>query len=138
LKTENKDFMDNILTQKYRLLLVEDNDVNRQMAKRLLERMGYDVEVACDGEEAVALLSITNYDLVLMDCQMPVMDGFEATRAIRQQHNNTPIIAMTGNAMNGDKENCLAVGMNDYVMKPIDRMILSETIKKWLPDSTNR
>lgn len=120
-------------TQKYHLLLVEDNEVNRKLAAKLLEKMGYVVDVVTNGQEAVNACSKHSYDLILMDCQMPVMDGFEATFAIRHSQNTVPIVAMTGNVSERDKELCLNVGMNDYVTKPIGFSVLNETIKKWLP-----
>ncbi len=124
----------------YRLLLVEDNVVNQKIAIRLLAKMGFDAEIANDGQEAFDILKNESYDLVLMDCQMPVMDGFEATRAIRHDEfeakkKHTPIIAMTANAMLGDKERCLAAGMDDYVTKPINTSILTAALERWLPKS---
>jgi two-component system sensor histidine kinase/response regulator len=120
-------------TQKYHLLLVEDNAVNQRLGMRLLEKLGYVVDVASDGQEAIDCCASQLYDLVLMDCQMPIMDGFEATVAIRASQNAVPIVAMTGNVSQSDREICLNVGMNDYVSKPINFSILNETIKKWLP-----
>jgi CheY-like chemotaxis protein/HPt (histidine-containing phosphotransfer) domain-containing protein len=126
--------------QKYHLLLVEDNEVNQKVATRLLEKMGVNVDVANNGLEAFDNLTTRfDYDLVLMDCQMPIMDGFVATQAIRHyelQHQTkpVPIIAMTANAMQGDRERCIEVGMNDYVTKPIDTDKLKLALKRWLPD----
>ena len=119
--------------QKYHLLLVEDNAVNQRLGMRLLEKLGYVVDVASDGQEAIDRCASQLYDLVLMDCQMPVVDGFEATIAIRASQNVVSIVAMTGNASQSDRELCLSVGMNDYVSKPINFSVLNETIKKWLP-----
>ena len=104
-----------------RLLLAEDNAVNQKLATRLLERMGYTADIASDGLEAIAALEAHDYDVVLMDVQMPELDGLEATRAIRARWPDRPlrIIAMTANAMEGDRETCLAAGMDDYVSKPI-------------------
>lgn len=121
------------------LLLVEDNAINQRLARTLLERMGYTVSVAGDGREAVDLVSSdqNNYDLVLMDCQMPVLSGFEATREIRSlaagkdSSRRIPIVAMTANAMAGDKERCLASGMDDYLAKPIDRDQLAEVVSRY-------
>jgi CheY-like chemotaxis protein len=117
-----------------RILVVEDNIVNQRLAKRLVEKLGYQVDMAADGSEAVTALSRRKYNLVLMDCQMPVMDGFEATRQIRRnitpgQH--LPIIAMTASAMQGDKEQCLTAGMDDYIAKPIDFHQLTAVIGRW-------
>ena len=104
------------------VLLVEDNEVNQQVAVELLELAQCEVSVAADGQQAVSLVSKHQYDAVLMDIQMPVMDGFEATQVIRQQLGLTdlPIIAMTANALASDREACIAAGMNDHVAKPID------------------
>jgi signal transduction histidine kinase/ActR/RegA family two-component response regulator len=107
--------------RRLRILLAEDNAVNQKVAVRLLEKMGHQVEVAVDGERAVAAVSLGIYDLVLMDCQMPVMDGYAATRAIRRLNlrHRLPIVAMTANAMPEDRRRCLEAGMDDYLSKPI-------------------
>ena len=105
------------------ILLVEDNAVNRKLATRLLEKMGHRVTEAHDGAAAVAAHAAHAYDAILMDMQMPVMDGLEATRAIRARETGSrhvPIIALTGNAMGGDRDRCIAAGMDDYVSKPIE------------------
>lgn len=117
-----------------RILLVEDNVVNQEMAIEILEEAGLHVEIANDGLEALSKVMKGSYDGVLMDCQMPVMDGFEATKAIRQheQFASLPILAMTANAMMGDKEKCLASGMNDHIAKPIDVAQLFLTMAKWI------
>ncbi|MBU0730825.1 MAG: response regulator [Proteobacteria bacterium] len=115
------------------ILLAEDNLVNQKLATRLLEKAGYKVDLAPNGKIAVEKVSANNYDLVLMDVQMPVMDGIEATQTIRKNgFSDLPIIAMTAEAMTGDREKCLAAGMNDYISKPIKREIVFETIKKWI------
>jgi CheY-like chemotaxis protein len=123
---------------RYRLLLVEDNFINTEVALGILEDYGYDnVELAENGQEALDRLSSEHYDLVLMDCQMPIVDGYEATRLIRAGEagdlSTLPIIAMTANAMQGDREKCLSVGMNDYIAKPIDPDKLERTLSNWLP-----
>jgi two-component system, sensor histidine kinase and response regulator len=102
-----------------RLLLVEDNPVNRQFALAVLKSVGAVITVAVDGSEAVRLASEAEFDLILMDCQMPVMDGYEATRRIRAAGITTPVIALTANAMEGDRDRCAAAGMDDYLAKPI-------------------
>ncbi len=101
--------------------LAEDNAVNQKLAIRLLQRMGYTTDVAADGLAAIAALEAQDYDVVLMDVQMPELDGLEATRRIRARWPDRPlrIVAMTANAMEGDRETCLAAGMDDYVSKPI-------------------
>ena len=103
------------------VLLAEDNAVNVKLALRLLERMGYTADVAANGLEAIDAVERVSYDLVLMDVQMPELDGLEATREIRRRWPDRPIriVAMTANAMQGDRERCLAAGMDDYVSKPI-------------------
>lgn len=119
------------------LLLVEDNVVNQEMAVELLSRAGIHVAVAGNGAEALSMLARQRYDGVLMDCQMPVMDGFEATRRLREQDGfaDLPILAMTANAMAGDKEKCLQAGMNDHIAKPIDVNQLFITLQRWIKPS---
>ena len=118
------------------LLLVEDNVINQQVARELLEGAGAQVEIANHGREALDKLATQSYDLVLMDMQMPVMGGEEATQILRQTPGFAalPVIAMTANAMVGDKEKCLAAGMNDHIAKPIDPDKLYATLSHWLPD----
>ncbi|MBF0127801.1 MAG: response regulator, partial [Magnetococcales bacterium] len=118
-----------------KILLVEDNELNQEVALGLLQQAGHRVEVASTGQEAVEKLLAHPFDVVLMDVQMPVMDGYEATRRIRQEETlrTLPIIAMTANAMVGDREVCLAAGMNDYLSKPIDPRALSAALAKWMP-----
>ncbi|MBF0428577.1 MAG: response regulator, partial [Magnetococcales bacterium] len=116
-----------------RVLLTEDNPVNQQMAVDLLELVGLEVEVASNGAEALERLRNRRYEVILMDVQMPVMDGYEATRRIRQELGMTlPIIAMTANAMQGDREKSLLAGMNDHVAKPIDPQHLFTTLHRWM------
>ena len=117
-----------------RILLVEDNLINQQIAEEVLEDIGIMVEIANNGKEAVTMVAKTNFDAILMDVQMPEMDGYEATSLIREnpQHKKLPIIAMTAHAMSGDKEKCLAAGMNDYVTKPIDVDKLFNVLGKWI------
>ncbi len=124
-----------------RILLVEDNLINQEVAMAVLEDLGFSADVVTDGLQALKALENAadefSYDLILMDCQMPVMDGYEATAEIRNGNRkihdrNIPIIAMTANAMKGDKDKCLAAGMSDYISKPIDVTILEDKLKKWL------
>ena len=116
--------------------------VNQKVAVRLLEKLGCRVDVAANGLEAVELLAELAYDLVFMDCQMPEMDGFEATRTIRQREassgHHVPIIAMTANAMQGDSEQCLAAGMDDYLSKPVSFEALAAAARKWASVSPQR
>jgi CheY-like chemotaxis protein/HPt (histidine-containing phosphotransfer) domain-containing protein len=128
-----------------RLLLVEDNPVNQEVAKIMLEELGCQVDIANNGREALQRLEKQRYELVLMDCQMPVMSGFEATEIIRDQEKNTPtpsgqrlpIVAVTAHAFNGDRERCLAAGMDDYLSKPFDRQQLIAVLERWLPVNKN-
>lgn len=117
------------------ILLVEDNQVNQLVASSLLKKLGHRVGHAENGKRALEALRTQHYDLVLMDCQMPVMDGYQATRAIREhaQWQSLPVIAVTGNVMEGDKQACLAAGMNDYVTKPYNREQLRKMIARWHP-----
>ncbi|WOT05533.1 response regulator [Shewanella youngdeokensis] len=116
------------------ILLVEDNDINQEVAIELLTLAGLKVSSAWNGLEAVEKVANEQFDAVLMDMQMPVMDGYEATRIIRQDPKNTdlPIIAMTANAMSGDKEKCIAAGMNDHLRKPIDPQLVFRTLAHWV------
>ncbi|MEH6345797.1 MAG: CHASE3 domain-containing protein [Bermanella sp.] len=129
-----------------RILLVEDNFINQEVAKSLLEDMKLSADVASDGKEALAMLnnSATDspYTLVLMDCQMPIMDGYTTTQNIRHndagdRYKKIPIIALTANAMQGDKDRCLKEGMSDYLSKPIDPTVLKSMLIKWLVTADN-
>jgi CheY-like chemotaxis protein len=117
-----------------RVLVAEDNRVNQKVVSRLLEKQGCMVEVVDDGSAAVEKALHFTYDLILMDCQMPQMDGFEATAAIRRDPGaagRVPIVALTASAMHGDREKCLAAGMNDYISKPIAVQDLKRVLKQW-------
>jgi len=117
-----------------KVLIVEDNEINQELAQELLIMNGITVETAYNGQEALVLLTSQTFDCVLMDCQMPVMDGYEAARKIREmvQHKELPIIAMTANAMVGDKEKVIDAGMNDYITKPLNPNIMFITMAKWV------
>ena len=116
------------------LLLVEDNEVNQEVAQHILNDAGIRVDIASNGAIALAKIEENAYDGVLMDCQMPVMDGYQATRKLRQdpRYSDLPVIAMTANAMVGDKEKCLDAGMNDFIAKPIDVAQLFGTLARWI------
>jgi CheY-like chemotaxis protein len=124
--------------RKGRILLAEDNITNQRLAVLLLRKMGIDADAVANGKEALQALSKTPYDLVLMDVQMPEMDGHEATRAIRSEgshvlNHTIPVIAMTAFAMKGDREACLEAGMDDYLSKPIRLDDLTRILDRWLP-----
>jgi CheY-like chemotaxis protein len=116
-----------------KILLTEDNMINQKVATRILDRMGYRADVAGNGLESIDCLRRQNYDIVLMDVQMPVMDGLEASRRIRQSDDisNIYIVAMTANAMSGDREKCMEAGMNDYITKPIRIEQLQAALEKF-------
>jgi PAS domain S-box-containing protein len=122
-----------------RVLVAEDNEVNQKVAVRLLEKQGYRVDVADNGSEALEACRRSTYEAVLMDGQMPGMDGFEATRRIREEEGeerHTPIIAMTASAMKGDRERCLEAGMDDYVSKPVTPESLEAVLRNWVKTPT--
>ncbi len=126
---------------KFLLLLVEDNVINQKVALGILKKMGYRADIASDGYQAIKTLETSCYDLIFMDCQMAHMDGYEATKIIRDAKSNVidhnvPIIAMTANAMTGDRKKCLDAGMNDYMSKPIRPEVLSGVLKEWLAPKT--
>ncbi len=118
-----------------RVLVAEDNPVNQKVASRMLQALGCRVELAADGREAVERVARVAYDLVFMDCQMPEMDGLDATRAIRQSESGghrIPIVAMTAHVLSGDRERCLAAGMDDYLGKPVAREELERVLARWV------
>ncbi|MHC6219646.1 hybrid sensor histidine kinase/response regulator [Arthrobacter sp. MMS24-S77] len=120
------------------ILIVEDNEVNQLVARSMVAKLGYEADVVADGSEAVAATSATNYAAVLMDCHMPVMDGFEATKAIRERQNGQrrlPVIAMTAGALDEDRDRCLAAGMDDYLTKPVDMDKLDQVLARWIPEA---
>ncbi|HWZ45352.1 MAG TPA: response regulator [Candidatus Saccharimonadales bacterium] len=131
--------------KKIRILLAEDNHINQQVAMEQLRKLGYTADIAVDGRKVLAALERTPYDVILMDCMMPEMDGYEATARIRDLEKHPPatwaphrrmhIIAMTANVMRGDKDKCLAAGMDDYVSKPVDLSALRRALESWNPES---
>jgi len=126
-----------------RILVAEDNPVNQKLAGRLLQRLGAEVQVAANGVEALQALRDANFDAVLMDCQMPLMDGYEATRQLRRvaagsRNSNIPVIALTAHALATDRAKCMEAGMNDYLTKPIDPNRLQQALAKVLPSADTR
>lgn len=123
-----------------RVLVVEDNVTNQAVARGTLKKFGIDIDISSNGQEAVTRLEAEAYDLVFMDCHMPVMDGYSATRLIRDPQSKVlnhaiPIIAMTANAMRGDRNKCIEAGMDGYVAKPVDPAKLCKQLEQWLPDN---
>ncbi len=110
--------------------------MNQKVAARMLEKLGMRPDLAADGREAVEMFGLLPYDLILMDCQMPEMDGYDATREIRRReglNHHVPIVAMTAEVLAGCRERCLAAGMNDYITKPVKMEFLFEALLKWIP-----
>jgi CheY-like chemotaxis protein len=141
-------FMETVKATPRRVLLAEDNVVNAKLAVRLLERLGCRVDVASNGHEALKMVQNIPFDIVFMDCQMPEMDGFEATRAIRAWERSSriepspptrlPIVALTANAMQGDRERCIDAGMDDYITKPLARADLQRVLQRCSPDKDGK
>jgi CheY-like chemotaxis protein len=117
---------------KPRILMAEDNLINQRVGQLILQRAGFQIDIVADGSEAVAAHLAQPYDLILMDCQMPNMDGFEACRTIRLMGPTQPVIvAVTANAMAGEREKCLAAGMNDFLSKPFKADELVALVRRW-------
>jgi CheY-like chemotaxis protein len=119
------------------LLLVEDNEINQVVARSFLEHLGFEVDVSGDSDGAFGALRERDYALILMDCQMPGMDGYETTRRIRagevgERAQRTPIVALTAHASPDDRRRCLDAGMNDYLAKPVNVQSLAATLERWL------
>ena len=122
------------------VLLAEDNQLNQRIAVGLLKKLGLSTDVVANGRQAVEAVKKKRYALILMDCQMPEMDGFEAAAIIRNRSASSPrvpICALTANAMEGDRERCLSAGMDDYIPKPISLDKLAEIVSRWIPGVTN-
>lgn len=135
--SKNKVSFDDVQSNnKYRVLLAEDNIINQHVAFRILDKLGYKVDTVLDGEEVLAALEKQHYDIILMDCQMPQIDGYEATRQIRKLEKKTKkhviIIAMTAHALKGDKGKCIEAGMDDYIAKPLDIKLMDSMMKRWV------
>lgn len=131
-----------ILDRKHRILVAEDNPINQKVAQAMIEKLGYDVDIVANGLETLDALRLIQYDLVLMDCQMPEMDGFEATRRIRLEdsgvlNSHVPIVAMTASAMSDDRNRCLQSGMNDFIAKPVHIQELQKMLAAWLREKRN-
>jgi PAS domain S-box-containing protein len=137
-RTPRQEFSGRLAATGARVLVAEDNVVNQKVAVRMLERLGLRADMAANGREAVALFRMAPYDVILMDCQMPEMDGFEAAREIRRLANpaqRVVIVAMTAEAMTGTREQCLADGMDDYISKPVKIEDLYETLRRWVAEN---
>lgn len=116
-----------------RILMAEDNQINQRVGKLILQRAGFNIDLVSDGHEALEAHKAKPYDLILMDCQMPTMDGFEASRQIRSLNQHQPVIvAVTANALVGERERCLSAGMDDYLSKPFQAEQLVAIVKKWM------
>jgi len=131
--------MDQGTTKPFRILVAEDNHINRKVIEGLLVNFGYEPDMVVNGKDAVEKALEGSYDVIFMDCQMPVMNGYEATTQIRETEigtdNHIAIIAMTGNSMKGDREKCLDYGMDDYISKPIRIDDFKAIIEKWMAES---
>ena len=123
---------------KPRLLIVEDNAVNQRLAQKAVSKLGFESDVSEDGQHALTAIQQKKYALILMDCMMPVMNGYEATQAIRDMENQAdqkriPIIAFTADTTDGNRERCIAAGMDDYLTKPLRMERLQKALHQWLP-----
>lgn len=121
------------MTRTNRILVAEDNPVNQKVIIGMLKRLGFSADIANNGAEVIKALGQDGYELIFMDCQMPILDGYEATKVIRaSESEHIPIVALTANAMPGDEEKCLAAGMDDYIAKPLSIITIQKTLDKYL------
>ncbi|MBM3758168.1 MAG: response regulator [Acidobacteria bacterium] len=120
-----------------RVLVAEDNGVNRRLMEQLLGRLGHDVQLVSNGREAIEAARTMRFDVILMDCQMPEVDGFMATRHLREAGDTTPIVALTAYALEGDRDKCIAAGMDNYLTKPIDFPELERTLGAYVHPGVN-
>jgi CheY-like chemotaxis protein len=124
-----------------RVLVVEDNVINQKVAKRLLEKLGCRVDLAANGKEAVDMVESMPFDAIFMDCQMPEMDGFQATRVIRSRQGSReriPIIAMTAGVLEVERERCVSAGMDDFIPKPVVSAALRKAVERWVPPTATK
>lgn len=128
------------MTSEYRLkednkiLIVDDDNVNQMLIRKMLDSVGANTFTAFDGKEAVDMAQGKDFDLIFMDIQMPVMDGYDATKSLRNQGFKKPILALSADLTSEDREKCLRVGMNDFLMKPFQKKRLIDLLKEWIPD----
>jgi two-component system sensor histidine kinase/response regulator len=123
------------------ILVVEDNRINQKVLSHQLINLGYAIEVAENGAEAIEMIKARRYDLIFMDVQMPVMDGFQATQQIRSLSEDSasiPIVAVTANAFQSEREKCFSIGMDDYLTKPVDKDRLKEALRRWAPGTQQK
>jgi CheY-like chemotaxis protein len=120
-----------------RVLVVEDNSINRMVAVAMCQTLGYLADTAGNGIEALKALDREDYCAVLMDCQMPVMDGYEAVAEMRRQQRRVPVIALTASALEADRRRCLAAGMDDFIVKPVRRETLAAALHRWAGDQAS-
>lgn len=137
VKEDTSSSVTNFIYPGAKVLIVEDNQINQKVILGRLKKIEIEADIANDGKEAIEAIAKCDYDLVFMDCHMPEMDGYEATKLIRQSEGNEEhitLVAMTANAMEGDKEKCIAVGMDDYISKPIKPALLQDCLQRWLKE----
>jgi len=134
--------IDDLDEEKYKsdkkILIVEDNEINAELLSILLDNIGYSADIVENGAVFLDVMKEEHYDLILMDCQMPILNGYDATQQYRNSEKtgiHIPIVAVTANTMAGDREKCIASGMDDYIEKPVDSGVLKKTVRHWLSES---